>query len=329
MTRIKRSANRENIVFVVYGFMVLILILSELISPGFLTVRNLSNILRQAAFLGLISAGQTLVILTGGTDLSVSYLATLGNVLAAQILSSSDANIPMALLAVLAVGAMTGLVNGIGVHFLRIPSLIMTLGVGSVLQGVVYLYTKGAPKGNTSPLIKEIVSGSALGPLPPLVFVWIVIAAGMMFLLRRTVFGRDVYSVGENPLAAKYSGIHTGKILLTVYIISGVLSCVTGMLLVGYTGTSYLDVGTDYQMNSIAAVVIGGTYLSGGRGGYAGTIAGTIIMCTLLSILNIIRLPAYGRSIVRGTIILMLLVAFGLQSKKRFSGRKRHGSHGN
>lgn len=331
MMRTKRSTSRENAatLFVVYGFMGVMFVLSELISPGFLAVRNLSNILRQSAFLGMIAAGQTLVILTAGTDLSVSYLATLGNVLAAQILSSSDSNIPMALIVVVAVGAITGLVNGVGVHFLRIPSLIMTLGVGSVLQGIVYLYTKGAPKGNTSPLIKTIVSGNSLGPFPPLVFIWLVMAVGMVFLLRRTVFGRNVYSIGENPLAARYAGIPVGRTLLTVYVISGILSCVTGMLLVGYTGTSYLDVGTDYQMNSIAAVVIGGTYLSGGRGGYGGTIAGSIIMCVLLSILNIIQLPAFGRSIVRGAIILVLLIAFGLQNKKRLAGRKLHGPHGN
>ena len=311
--------NRQNTIsstIIIYSSMVLLIILSELISPGFLTMRNISNLLRQTAFLGLVAAGQTLVILTAGTDLSVSYLVTLGNVFSAQILSSQDANIPLALVVVVSIGALVGLINGMGVYFLNIPSLIMTLGMGCVLQGVVYLYTKGAPKGNASPLVKYIVSGEFVGPFPPVIFIWIIVAVLMIFILNRTVFGKNILSTGENIDAAVFAGVPVGRTLIMVYIISGILSCFTGFLLVGYTGTSYLDVGTDYQMNSIAAVVIGGTSLSGGQGSYVGTIAGTVIVCVLLSILNIIQLPAFARSIVRGAVILLLLIIFGIQSKK-------------
>lgn len=313
----KTNAKRHSSTLIIYFFMIGMVLISELISPGFLTARNISNLLRQTAFLGIVAIGQTMVILTSGTDLSVSYLVTLGNVLSAQILSSVDSNIPLALIVVVAVGGLVGLINGMGVHFLHIPSLIMTLGVGCVLQGVVYLYTKGAPKGNTAPFIKTLVSGEFIGPFPPVIFIWIIIAGITIFLLKRTVFGQNIYSVGENMDAAIYSGIPVGKTLILVYVISGVLSCFTGFLLVGYTGTSYLDVGTDYQMNSIAAVVIGGTYLSGGHGGYVGTIAGTVIVCVLISILNIVQLPAFGRNIVRGAVILLLLIIFGIQNKKK------------
>lgn len=304
-------------VLIIYVFMICIILMSELISPGFLTTRNISNLLRQTAFLGMVAAGQTLVILTAGTDLSVSYLVTLGNVFAAQILSSQDSNIPAALAVVLLTGAVVGIINGLGVHFFHIPSLIMTLGMGCVLQGVVYIYTKGAPKGNASPFVKTLVSGEFIGPFPPVIFIWLVIAAVTIFILKRTIFGQNVYSVGENPEAAVYAGVPVGKTLVLVYMISGILSCFTGFLLVGYTGTSYLDIGTDYQMNSIAAVVIGGTYLSGGYGGYIGTIAGTVIVCVLLSILNIVHVTAFARSIIRGTVILLLLIIFGIQNKRK------------
>lgn len=301
----------------IYGMLVIVLVVAEIITPGYLSMDNLSNVLRQAAFLGIVAAGQTLVIITAGTDLSVSYLVTLGNVLSAQIMGGSDANIPLALFVVALTGLAVGFVNGAGVHFLKIPSLVMTLGMGSVLQGIVFIYTKGAPKGNTAPLIQEMVSGKVLGTLSPLVFLWIAISILTIFLLKKTVFGRNTYNVGENLPAALRAGVPVGRTLITVYMICGLLSAITGMILVGYTGTSYLDAGTDYQMNSIAAVVMGGTLLSGGKGDYIGTIAGTIIICVLMSVLNIVQMPTFGRHMIRGAVILIILMIFGLQSKEK------------
>lgn len=301
---------------IVFLSLIMILLISQIISPGYLQVSNLSNVLRQAAFLGIVAAGQTLVILTAGTDLSVSFLVTFGNVVSAQIMAGKNENILLSLLAVIAIGTITGLINGIGVHYLRIPSLIMTLGVGSVLQGLAYLYTKGAPKGNAAPFIKWIVSGKLAGVWSPVIILWLITSVLMVFLLKKTTFGRHVYSVGENATAAAYSGVPVARTTLIVYILSGIFACITGMILVGYTGTSYLDAGTDYQMNSIAAVVIGGTLLTGGKGGYVGTIGGTLIICVLLSILNIVQIPTYGREIVRGTVLIIILILFGLQQKE-------------
>ena len=306
----------KSILFI-YGMLLIVLLVAQIIIPGYINMDNLANVLRQAALLGIVAAGQTLVILTAGTDLSVSYLVTLGNVLSAQIMAGSNDNILLALIAVALTGLAVGFINGVGVHFLRIPSLVMTLGMGSVLQGIVFIYTKGAPKGGTAPLIKEVVSGRVFGTLSPLVFLWIGISILTIFLLKKTVFGRNVYSVGENQTAALRAGVPVGRTLISVYMICGVLSAVIGMILVGYTGTSYLDAGTDYQMNSIAAVVMGGTLLSGGKGDYLGTIAGTIIICVLMSVLNIIQIPTFGRHIIRGVVILAILMVFGLQSKKR------------
>lgn len=305
----------------VFGALILMLAVVGFLSPGYLKADNLANVFRQAAFLGIVAAGQTLVILTAGTDLSVSYLITMGNLVGAQIMAGQNENVLQALSAVLVIGVVVGLINGAGVAFLNIPSLIMTLGTGSVLQGLAYLYTKGAPKGNTAPWMRWMVSGQVIGNISPLLFLWAILAVFMVFLLARTVFGRNVYAVGENQLAARYSGVPVTKTLLTVYAVSGILAALTGLLLVGYTKTSYMGAGTDYQMNSIAVVVIGGTLLSGGRGGYLGTIGGTLILAVLLNALNIINVPTFGREIIRGLIIIAILIVYGIQKKEK-AGRK-------
>ncbi|MCC8180345.1 MAG: ABC transporter permease [Planctomycetes bacterium] len=304
-------------VWLVYLALALLLAAAQWLSPGYLSASNLMNVLRQGAFLGIVAIGQTLVIITAGTDLSVSYLVTLGNLVGAQIMAGNDGNVPAALAAVIAVGAAAGLANGAGVHYLKIPSLIMTLGVGSVLQGAAYLYSKGAPKGNTAPFIKWMVTGQLPGGISPLIALWIILAIAVVVVLHKTTFGRNVYAVGKNPLAAYYAGVPTAATLLSVYVLSGVLACLTGMLLVGYTGTSFLSAGNEYQMNSIAAVVIGGTLLSGGAGGYGGTIGGTLILCVLLNILNIVRVPVFGREIIRGGVIILLLIVYSIGNRRK------------
>lgn len=305
----------------VFAALFILLAVVGFLSPGYLKAENLANVFRQAAFLGIVAAGQTLVILTAGTDLSVSYLITMGNLVGAQIMAGQNENVLQALGIVLVIGITVGLINGAGVAFLNIPSLIMTLGTGSVLQGLAYLYTKGAPKGNSAPWMRWMVSGQVFGSVSPLLLLWICLGLFMIFFLAKTVFGRNVYAVGENQLAALYSGVPVAKTLLAVYAVSGVFAAVTGLLLVGYTGTSYMGAGTDYQMNSIAVVVIGGTLLSGGRGGYLGTIGGTLILAVLLNALNIINVPAFGREIIRGLIIIVILVLYGIQKKEK-TGRR-------
>lgn len=305
----------------VFAALFILLAVVGFLSPGYLKAENLANVFRQAAFLGIVAAGQTLVILTAGTDLSVSYLITMGNLVGAQIMAGQNEHVLQALGIVLVIGIAVGLINGAGVAFLNIPSLVMTLGTGSVLQGLAYLYTKGAPKGNSAPWMRWMVSGQVFGSISPLLLLWICLGLFMIFLLAKTVFGRNVYAVGENQLAALYSGVPVAKTLLAVYAVSGVFAAVTGLLLVGYTGTSYMGAGTDYQMNSIAVVVIGGTLLSGGRGGYLGTIGGTLILAVLLNALNIINVPAFGREIIRGLIIIVILVLYGIQKKEK-TGRR-------
>ena len=237
--------------------------------------------------------------------------------IAAQIMMGRNENLPAALFAVIVMGVMVGFINGVGIHWLKIPPFIMTLGVGTVIQGVFLIYTKGAPKGNASPLLKAICGQSFIGILSGIVVIWAVMAAVTIVLLRNTPYGRKIYSVGTNEQAARFSGIHTGRVTFSVYLISAVIAAVSGFFLVGYTGTSFLDVGTSYNTKTIAAVIIGGTAITGGKGGYIGTIAGAIIMTILDDFLTIVNIPEAGRQIMQGVIIVLLVLIYSREKRKK------------
>jgi len=303
--------------FLVYLVMGGLLVAAEIISPGFLGFNHMNSVLRQAAFLGIVAIGQTLVIIAGGIDLSIAPLISLSNVMSAQIMDGKDANVLAAVAVVLLVGILCGLVNGLGIYYLRISPLVMTLGIGSVVQGIAYIYSKGAPKGATAPLIKALSTERIFGFISSPVLIWLGLAVIVILVLRFTTLGRYVYSVGSNSVCARYSGVNIRATIVIIYIISSVMASLIGLLLVGYTGTSYLDTGNAYTMLSISAVVIGGTSVAGGLGGYAGTIAGSVIMTIIIGLLAVVRIPVSGRQIAQGLIILLILLAYGRETKRR------------
>lgn len=312
---IKKNAGSSQVM--VYVILVVLLLAAQLMSPGYLKPTHVAGILRLASFMGIAAIGQNLTILTGGIDLSIANTITFANVIAAQIMMGRNGNLPAALFAVIVMGVMVGFINGVGIHWLKIPPFIMTLGVGTVIQGVFLIYTKGAPKGNASPLLKAICGQSFIGILSGIVVIWAVMAAVTIVLLRNTPYGRKIYSVGTNEQAARFSGIHTGRVTFSVYLISAVIAAVSGFFLVGYTGTSFLDVGTSYNTKTIAAVIIGGTAITGGKGGYIGTIAGAIIMTILDDFLTIVNIPEAGRQIMQGVIIVLLVLIYSREKRKK------------
>lgn len=300
----------------VYVILAVLLLLAQLLSPGYLKPSHGAGILRLASFMGIAAIGQNLTVLTGGIDLSIANTITFANIIAAQLMMGKNENIPMALLAVIAMGLTVGLINGGGVRILKIPPFIMTLGVGTVLQGIFLIYTKGAPKGNAAPLLKQICGQSMFGILSGIVLIWMLCAIIILILLHKTPYGRKIYSVGISEQAARFSGIHTGRVICSVYMISAVIAAVTGFLLVGYTGTSFLDVGTRYNTKTLAATMIGGTAITGGKGGYLGTIAGAVIMTVLDDFLTIVSIPEAGRQIMQGVIILLLVLIYSREKKR-------------
>jgi len=300
-----------------YAAAFLLVVLGTIISRGFANPDHLLSILNLASFLGLVAAGQGLVILSGGIDLSVSSVMTLSGVVSATLMSGTNEHMLLGVAVCIALGLLLGFLNGIGVAFIKIHPLVMTLGMTSVVQGAALLYTNGAPKGNAAPALSQLATGRLWGVVPYVLLLWAVIAVVIILSTRRSVWGRWIYAVGNSPTAAYYSGIRVPWVLVSLYVVSSVLATMAGLLLTGYTRTSYLNIGDPFQLNSIAAVVIGGSSILGGSGGYVGTIAGCIIMLLIQALLPILSIPEAGRRIISGALILVLLLIYGRERRRR------------
>jgi ribose transport system permease protein len=269
--------------------------------------------LQIASFLGVIATGAMLVILLGGIDLSVPWLVTAGGMMSAAAAgwwggAGSAIAIPFGILC----GAALGLVNGIGVAYLRVPSMIFTLGINAVAQGLIVVQTGGfAPQDRATPAMHLIATGRSLLGIPNALLVWIALGAATMFLLHRTTFGRAVYAVGNRERAAYLSGIDTRRVTLLCFVIAGACSAAAGVLLTGYSTKAYQAMGDAYQLPAIAAVVLGGTNILGGQGSYLGTVVGVILITLLQSILSVMQIPEMGRQVIYGVVIITMLLVYG------------------
>lgn len=292
----------------VFITMVLMYIASGIIQPNYFSGSHIMITLVMASFLGIIAIGQTMVILTGGIDMSIAYSMNLGAVVMTAV--TVDTNGTVAIFAVLAVGILIGLFNGIGIAYLKITPMVMTLATNSILQSITYVYTNGTPRGTASEFLRYIGTGSIGGIRVAFIF-WMALAALIIFILNKSVFGRKVYAVGSNAQTSKLSGINKNLVLVGVYTISGLASVTAGMLMVGYSGFAYLGMGDSYQMASVAAVVIGATSILGGKGGYLGSIGGAIIIYILQTILTALNMQEAGKDIIYGCVILGVLFVYG------------------
>lgn len=308
-----------NPIVLAYILAVALFLLGQILSPGFLSGPQILNVLRISSFLGIVAAGQTLVIIAGseGIDLSVGATMSLAAVMTAHITLAQDSLLMQALIVVLAVGLLLGAINGLGIAYLRIPPLVMTLGMSGVIQGLTLVYTQGQPKGRAAPLLNKIVVKPWILGIPGILIIWLIIALAVGLLLHRTSFGRRLYAVGSNRNAAALSGVNTERILVSAYALSGMFAALAGYLFVGYTTTVFLDIGGDYVLRSVAAVVVGGTSLAGGTGSYAGSVAGSIVLTVLAAILTTLRMGAAGRQVVHGIVLILLLAAYGRQRALR------------
>ena len=302
--------------YLIYIVLVSVLIIASIMSPGYLKITHIASMLRIASFLGLVCIGQNLVMLTGSIDMSVAAVITLGNILGAQVLMGKDANILTALLIVIVAGLAVGICISFGVSKLNIPAFIMTLGMSSIVEGFAMVYTGGAPKGSTSPALTRMTSSNMVGVFSGTAVLWLVIAAGFILFMRYTKFGRNVYAVGANPVAAKFSGINVRMTKAAIFIIAAVIYALVGFLLVGYTGTTYLEVGDTYHPNNVAAVIIGGTSVKGGKGGYFGTIAGVLLMVILTDFLTVLNVQESLRQVIQGVILILLIVLYAMDKER-------------
>ncbi|NTJ44781.1 ABC transporter permease [Agrobacterium larrymoorei] len=298
---------------------VVLLIVGEILSPGFAQGTQIVKLLTVAAILGIVAAGQNLVILGGreGIDLSVGSMISLGAVLAGNMMDGQNGGIPLAILVAGAVPFLIGLINGVGVTFVRIPPLVMTLGMTAVIQGGLIVYSQGVPSGAAAPMLAAFVNRPLFFGIPGVLFVWLLIALIMLFVLRRTAFGFAIYAIGSNERAATLVGLPVPLIRTLLYGFSGLFAGLTGVCVIGYTGTSFISVGDQYVLPSIIAVVIGGTSLAGGAGGYIGTMAGAVALTILQSVLITLNLDVWARQIIFGCTLLTLMLLYGRQKKLR------------
>ena len=315
--RLSEIISRHGVIIFPFILSLFLFILGEVISDGFLEIHHVGAVLRTASFLGIVAIGQTLVIMTGGIDLSVGALITMGNVFICMFMDGLDVNNFLGFGAVLLLGLGFGLLSGLGVTLLRISPLVMTLAVGSLVTGVTLIFSQGAPKGLASPLLRQIGVGFFLDSVPIIVVIWVVLSILTIVLLGSTVYGRNLIYAGANEKASVFSGVNVKLVKTITYVISGMTAVLAGAFMAGYTQTAFLGIGNEYVMWSITAVVIGGTSLMGGKGSYLGTIAGAILLVLLESILTLVRVPEAGRRIATGLIILIMITIYFRKSSKR------------
>jgi ribose transport system permease protein len=275
-----------------------------LLQPGYLLQQ-----LQTGAFLGICAAGMMMVILLGHIDLSIPWT------LAAAGMTATAVGGDLALPTALAVGLAVGLLNGFGVAFLRIPSMIFTLGVDTVLRGLMVAQTGGfAPQDQATPLMLFLAKEKILG-IPVAIFVWAAVSLAVALVLSRTAFGRSLYATGSREAAAYLSGIRTRRVIIGAFVASSLCAALAGFLLTGYSAKAYQGMGNAFLLPAIAAVVLGGTHILGGRGRYAGTLVGVILIVLLNSVLSIMQMPEAGRQIIYGAVIIGMLLVYGRNTR--------------
>ena len=295
-----------------FGCIVALLLVGSLYSTSFLSPQYLLLQLRVASFLGVIATGMMIVILLGQIDLSVPWLVAVGGMMATAATAWGPAGQFLAIPFGISCGVALGLVNGFGVAFLRIPSMIVTLAVNAVAQGLMVVHTGGfSPQDASSPAMRFIATGSTVFGIPNALLIWAVVGCAAVFLLARTTFGRAVYAIGNRERAAYLSGVRTRRVVMGAFAISGGLSAFGGVLLAGYASKAAQAMGDPYLLPSIAAVVLGGTSILGGRGSYLGTVAGVILITLLQSILSVMQIEEYGRHVIYGMVIIVMLLLYG------------------
>jgi ribose transport system permease protein len=309
---------RRKILFA-FAAAVLVFVVGDIVEPGFADASGIKTVVEVASFVGLVAAGQTLVVLIGGIDLSVPWTLNAAAVLMAVAGAGSNGRAAWAIPLVLVAGVGVGVVNGLGVALLSVPAVVMTLGMNGILQGLTLGLTDGFTCANCSaaapPLVADVVGKSLLG-IPGEIWLWVVVIVLVTILLSATTFGRRVYAVGNNDRASYLSGVDVKLVTIALYGLSGLFAALAGILLMGYGGKATLGMGDPYLFQSIAAVVIGGVYILGGRGHYLGAVAGAITLTALLSILLAKDIEDWVRNVVYGVVIIAILLLYGREQSE-------------
>ncbi len=303
-----------------YAAAIALFVVGGIYRPGFLSLTNVATLLVLASFVGYTAAGQTFVILIGGIDLSIPWVLNAAAILLTTTSVGQDSKAWWVVPLVLLMGVAVGVVNGLGIVLFEIPAVVMTLGMNGIMLGLVLGLTGGftCPTCNASvPQSIQTVFNGQIGNGPPNgLILWALVAVGIGLLLGRTALGRRIYALGNNPVASYLAGVNVRAVTVTVYALSGLFAALTGVALASYGGQATLGMGDPYLFSSIAAVVIGGASILGGRGTYWGSIAGSIFLVVLAAVLLEFRISDAYRTIASGVVILIALLLYGREARE-------------
>jgi ribose/xylose/arabinose/galactoside ABC-type transport system permease subunit len=300
----------------IFGALGILVIVTGTLEPTLLSGNDLRLLARTASITGLLAVGQTVVMLTGGIDLSVGSVVAVVNWVGATVLAGKDGNNLEAIALCLGIGALVGLVNGVGIAKLRVPPFVMTLGMLFAVVAAGDIYTNGVTTGTASPFLIHVAQNSA-GPIPIAFLIFAGVALLVHALLRLAPYGRRVYALGANPRAAHLAGIDATRVLLASYVLSGLTAALGGLILTGYIQMGATTSGHGAELDAIAAVVIGGTSLAGGRGSVLGTVGGVLFLGLLFNLLVVLNIQEWGRMTVQGSAIVLAGATYARLSARR------------
>jgi len=309
---LSKSYDRNKKLIAAFLAIVFLFVVGHFIVPNFLSLNQILITVKLASFIALFSLCQMIVMAAGGAglDLSVGYTATITAIFTASIMNGRNENLWLAILVALGFGLAVGFSNGFLSAYLKLPSLVVTLAMSQILQGIINVYTAGALiTGKPSPVL-QIVAAKSTGTFPNIIFLLILVTVVVMVLLYRTKWGATLFGVGENETAAYLSGVNTRRVRTIAFIMSGTLASLIGLLLLGNMGVAFKDMGSDYVLPSIAAAVVGGVSLSGGDGNYIGVILGAILLQALLNLLVALGWGDAGKWVGFGIVLYALLAAY-------------------
>ncbi len=312
--RIKIKKSYQGLYAAVALLLAAALVIYLITGVNFFRITNLLNVARSFSMLGIAALGQTLAIISGGLDLSIGEVISTSNVFAATFMEGMDALFLPILLLTVAFGAFVGLVNGMLITKRNVPPFIATLGMAIILKGVRLVWTQGLPSGKIPPVLVGLGTGTSLG-VPNLFYLFLVVVAIMAVLLKKTGYGRRLYVVGTNKNVATLSGIRSDRVVILAYVICSISGAVVGILLGGYTGMSDQFIGEGYDLDTIAAAVLGGAAIGGGFGSVRGTIIGVFIMLMITNLSLLVHFPIQSQMMIKVVIIIFALWLSGRRKR--------------
>jgi ribose transport system permease protein len=311
--------SKTKIYFTTIISIVALIILGNILSPGFASAGSVINLLALAFVLALAAIGQTLIIVSGngGLDLSIDSMISMGALMGAIFSGVHADNLVGAIFGLVAVGGIIGLANGVAIRFSKVPPFVFTMAMATVVRGLIIAFTSGQPSGGTPEPLLQLAIGNIWGPIRWMVIFGIAITIIVELLLHKTRYGKGLFMVGSNRRAALLSGVNINFIIIMTYVIAGITSTLSGFVLLGVVGSATITIGDGYTLMTIAAVVIGGTQLSGGKGSFVGTVLGSILMMVLSSVLLAVNISSGMRTLIQGAILLVIIVLYTREQKLR------------